>query len=379
MKILILGADGYLGWSLTTHLALTKHEIILIDNYSKRRHMRKLKRKTLIASPKIETKLSSLKKYNRRINFYNIDCRNLQSLSKVFKLHKPDIVIHFAEFPSAPLSMLNNKFGWDTIENNLKSTYNLATCVRDINPECHIVKLGTMGEYGTPNIDIEEGWITINHKNRKDKFLYPRQASSLYHTSKIMDTDLLWYYTRLYNLRVTDLMQGPVYGLNFDSVDDDNLLTSFTYDDIFGTVLNRFIVQSIAGIPLTIYGSGNQIRGYINIVDTLKCIKLTLKNIPKKGELKIYNQFTEQFSVNELAAIVVDAMRDLGIYTKTKKINNPRIEKEKHYYNAVHSNIQKIGLKPIKLDKKILHQIAKFVIKHKKRIDQSIIHPKVNW
>ena len=186
-----------------------------------------------------------------------------------------------------------------------------------------------MGEYGTPNIDIEEGWLNIKHNNREDKFLYPRQASSLYHTSKIMDTDMLWFYVRLYGIRVTDLMQGPVYGVytQNDISREEGLETSLMYDDIFGTVLNRFIVQGVSGIPLTVYGSGKQIRGYINIIDTLKCIDLAIQN-QSKG-LTIYNQFTEQFSVNDSAKKVQKALQKIDIDVKIKKIKNPRIEKRK--------------------------------------------------
>ena len=379
MKILILGADGYLGWSLTTHLMHSSHELLLIDNYSKRKIMSKLNRITIENISRIESKLSYVQKYNQKVTFKEIDCKNIKKLQNIFKKFKPNAVVHFAEYPSAPLSMLNNEYGWETFENNLKTTFNLASCIKDISPDCHIIKLGTMGEYGTPNIDIEEGWLSVNHKKRKETFLYPRQGSSIYHTSKIMDTDMLWLYTRLYKLRTTDLMQGPVYGLNFNSIDNKRLITSFAYDDIFGTVLNRFIVQAVSGVPLTVYGSGNQIRGYININDTLECISLALKNKPKRGELRIHNQFTEQFSVNELANIVCDSMRDFSIKVKIKRIYNPRIENEQHYYNAKNSNLRKMGLVPTKLNKKIIQQITDYVISHKKNIDVSQIHPRFKW
>jgi len=237
-----------------------------------------------------------------------------------------------------------------------------------------------MGEYGTPNIDIEEGWIDVLHNKRKQKFLYPRQASSLYHTSKIMDTDLLWFYVRLYGLRVTDLMQGPVYGLKSNkTIDNESLYPDFSYDDLFGTVLNRFIVQAVAGIPLTVYGSGKQIRGYINLIDTVKCVNIALKNPAKKGSLEIYNQFTEQFSVNELADKVKKALKKIDINVKIKKIKNPRIESEKHYYNAKNKKMKELGLKPALLTDDIIIEIAMFIKKHIKNIDKKIILPKSTW
>ncbi len=379
MKILILGADGYLGWSTTVALHNDNHKLVLIDNYSKRYYMRKLGKKPLTNIPKAESRLKLLDK-NNRIYFHNIDCSVYSNMLSVIKKHKPDAVIHFAELPSAPFSMLNDKYSWETIRNNLQSTFNLLHSIKEIVPNCHIIKLGTMGEYGTPNIDIEEGWLKVIHNKRSEKFLYPRQGSSLYHTSKIMDTDLIWFYTRIYNLRCTDLMQGPVYGIYpTENIRDHRLVPIFTYDDIFGTVLNRFIVQAIINMPLTVYGTGNQIRGYINVQDSVECIKIALCNRSKPGCLNIYNQFTEQFSVLQLAKLVKDSMKEIDINVKIKKISNPRIENENHYYNAKHSNLEKLGLKPTKLTKKVIMDISEYCMKFKKNIKLETINPKVKW
>ena len=333
MKVLIFGADGYLGWSTTISLIDYVDELILVDNYSKRKYMRKLGRSPLVNLPKVSTRLKNIKSKVKNTT-YELDVSVYDSVLNIIKKHKPDAIIHFAELPSAPFSMLNKYYSWETIRNNLESTFNIVHAVKELKLDTHIIKLGTMGEYGTPNIDIEEGWIKINHNKRSDKFLYPRQGSSLYHTSKIMDTDLIWFYSRMFNLRCTDLMQGPVYGVypNSDTLDDN--VPIFTYDDIFGTVLNRFIVQSIVNRPLTVYGSGNQIRGYINVRDSVECIKIALRNMPKPGQLCIHNQFTEQFSVLQLAELVKQAMHNINIDVKIKKIPNPRIENENHYYNA---------------------------------------------
>ncbi len=380
MKILILGADGYLGWPTSIDLSLDGHEILLIDNYVKRSIMNKNNRSPLISNRKIESKIKILKKINSKVDFKNINCCDFKKFSDMFVKFKPDAVIHFAELPSAPYSMLGPKEGWITLQNNLQSTYNLIWNVKTYQPSCHIIKLGTMGEYGTPNIDIEEGWLKINHKKRSQKFLYPRQASSLYHTSKIMDTDLIWFYSRLYGLRATDLMQGPVYGIHTnDFSNENNLEPTFAYDDMFGTVLNRFIVQSVADMPLTVYGTGKQIRGYLNIIDTIKCIKLALANPPKSGVLNIYNQFTEQFSVKELAVKVASALKKINLNVKIKSIKNPRIEKETHYYNAKNSGMKKLGLKPTLLTDDIIIGLAEYVIDNKKYINKKIISPKSSW
>ncbi len=379
MKILILGADGYLGWSTTVALHNDNHKLVLVDNYSKRYYMKKLGKKPIANIPKVESRLKLLNK-NNRIYFYNTDCSVYSNMLSIIKKHKPDAVIHFAELPSAPFSMFNNKYSWETIRNNLQSTFNLLHSIKEVVPNCHIIKLGTMGEYGTPNIDIEEGWLKVTHNKRTEKFLYPRQGSSLYHTSKIMDTDLIWFYTRVYNLCCTDLMQGPVYGIYpTENIKDHRLVPIFTYDDIFGTVLNRFIVQAIINMPLTVYGTGNQIRGYINVQDSVECIKIALCNRSKPGHLNIYNQFTEQFSVSQLAKLVKDSMKEIGVKVTVKKISNPRIENENHYYNAKHSNLKKLGLKPTKLTKKVIVDISEYCMKFKKNIKLETINPKIKW
>ncbi|MBC8308191.1 MAG: NAD-dependent epimerase/dehydratase family protein [Pelagibacterales bacterium] len=380
MKVMILGADGYLGWPTSVDLSMRNHELLLVDNYTKRELIKKYNKSPLVEQETIENKINLLKAKNKYISFKNIDCADFKKFSKLFKDFKPDAVIHYAELPSAPYSMFGHQEGWKTLQNNLQSTFNLIWCIKTFKRDCHVIKLGTMGEYGTPNIDIEEGWLNVTHKSRKQKFIYPRQASSLYHTSKIMDTDLLWFYVRMYNLRVTDLMQGPVYGIKHkNNIKDEKLFPIFTYDDIFGTVLNRFVVQAIANMPLTVYGSGNQIRGYINLIDTIKCINIALKNPAKSGNLEIYNQFTEQFSINELALKVKQALKKIDINVKIKKIKNPRIESEKHYYKAQNKKMKKLGLKPSLLTDDVIIDIAMFIQKHKNKINKKIILPQTNW
>jgi UDP-sulfoquinovose synthase len=237
-----------------------------------------------------------------------------------------------------------------------------------------------MGEYGTPNIDIEEGWLEVEHKGRQHKFLYPRQAGSLYHTTKIMDTDLLWFYVRTWGLRVTDLMQGPVYGIFTDENEDvERLLPFFNYDEIFGTVLNRFVVQAVAGYPLSVYGKGGQTRGYLNIKDTLNCVRLSVENPAKPGELRIFNQFTETFSVSDLADKVKAATAEFGLSVKIQHVENPRIEAESHYYNPEHTGLLDLGLEPHYLTKEVLMTMMEFVLKYKNKIKPRQIYQNVQW
>jgi len=288
--------------------------------------------------------------------------------------------VHYAEQPSAPYSMIGYDEARTTLANNLMATFNVIWAVLEQAPACHIIKLGTMGEYGTPNIDIEEGWIQIQHKGRSDKFLFPRQAGSLYHTTKVLDTDLLWFYVRIHGLRVTDLMQGPVYGLSTDEADlDEQLMPNFHYDDIFGTVVNRFLVQAAAEVPLTVYGKGGQTRGYLNIRDTLQCIALAAANPPAAGELRILNQFTETFTVNQLAERVQRVGTGLGLCVDVKNLVNPRKEMEEHYYNPTHRGLSELGLKPHLMTDDLVAAMLEQVLRHRNRIVVERILPRVRW
>ena len=381
MNILILGGDGYLGWSSALKFAKDGHNVTIVDNYAKRVLAEQTKSASLLSRPSLNdrTKLAE-ELLNIRINVKILDLSNPQNMFDIVGEAKPEAIIHFAEQPSAPYSMRGFTEAQYTLKNNLDVTFNCIWAIMKIAPECHLIKLGTMGEYGTPNIDITEGWIDINYNGRSDKFLYPRAASSLYHTTKVLDTDLIWFYTRTHGLRVTDLMQGPVYGiLPFENDIPDILLPHFHYDDIFGTVINRFLVQAVAGHPLTVYGSGGQTRGYLNLIDTLQCINLALQNPTKIGELRILNQFTETFSVNELAERIKAAASELSLDVKIKKIENPRLEKEEHYYNPENTGLLDLGLKPHFLTKPVIKRILTMISDNKEHINKEIIQPRVKW
>lgn len=381
MRILILGGDGYLGWPTAMHLSAEGHEVAVADNYLRRNLMRDEDVEPLYSVPTLPERIRRWKEHSgKKIGFYIGDLNQWDFISKIFKDFQPETIVHYAEQPSAPYSMLRREAATLTINNNLGVTANVIFAVREFCPDAHIVKLGTMGEYGTPNIDIEEGWIEVEHKGRKDKFLFPRQAGSLYHTTKIMDTDLLWYYVRMWGLRVTDLMQGPVYGIFTDeSEENEDLLTFFSYDELFGTVLNRFIVQAAGGHPLTVYGKGGQTRGYLNIKDTLNCVRLSLEKPASQGELRIFNQFTETFSVNDLAAKVQAAGGKVGLNVQIKSIENPRKEKEEHYYNPNQTGLLELGLQPHYLTEAVLVQMMEHVLKHRGAIASHKIFRGTKW
>lgn len=381
MRIMILGGDGYLGWPTAMHFATQGHEVMVVDNYLRRTIALQTRSEALMQNPDLERRYEIFRTISGKEMAVRIgDCGDFRFLESIFSDFKPDAVVHYAEQPSAPYSVRGYQEAALTLHNNLTTTLNVVWAVRRHVPECHIIKLGTMGEYGTPNIDIEEGWIDIEHKGRKERVLFPRQAGSLYHTTKIMDTDLLWYYVRMWKLRVTDLMQGPVYGLSTPEADmDERLMPNFHYDDLFGTVVNRFLVQAVAGIPLTVYGKGGQTRGYLNILDTLQCVQLAAEKPANPGELRVLNQFTECFSVNELAQKVQTAGKAIDLKVEIEHIANPRLEAEDHYYNPMHSGLLDLGLKPHPLDQSVLTAMLQKIIPWQSDIDRALIHPRVRW
>jgi UDP-sulfoquinovose synthase len=381
MRVLVLGGDGYLGWATAMHLSAVGHDVCVCDNFLGRKLHQQFDCEPLFPVPQLEERARIWGEYSgRHIEVKIGDLTNWAFTLRLFNDFQPEAVIHYAELPSAPFSMADQECSALVLHNNLGTTHNIVHAVHETCPHAHIIKLGTMGEYGTPNIDIEEGWIEVAHKGRTDKFLYPRQGGSLYHTTKIMDTDLLWFYVRIWKLRVTDLMQGPVYGIaTKESQLNPALMPHFSYDAVFGTVLNRFVVQAVAGIPLTVYGRGTQRRGFLNINDTLQCIRLVVENPAAEGELRICNQFVEVFSIVDLASRVVSAARTLGIDVEVSFLDNPRAEAETHYYNPTHTKLPELGLQPHLLTEETLIEMIKLVQSFRDRIDSKHILPKVRW
>lgn len=392
--ILILGGDGYLGWPTAMHFSTRGYDVTVVDNYFRRDVSKDLAVGFLYpVSDLIERATAWHENTGKEIKVVIADLSEPEVMRNLFNGNVeydwsvnsnftgiPDTVIHYAEQPSAPYSMIDYKYSDFTLINNIRVTNNLMWSVRDYSRETHIIKLGTMGEYGTPDIDIEEGWLDIEHKGRKDKFLFPRQASSLYHTTKIMDTDLLWFGVRMWDLRVTDLMQGPVYGIETEETAiDERLKTLFNYDEIFGTIINRFITQAVAGYPLTVYGKGGQTRGYLNINDTLQCINISESKPADKGELRIFNQIMETFSANDIAEMVCRVGKDRGHDVKINHISNPRIEKEEHYYNPTYQGLQRQGVVPHYLTEEVMNGIFQIVEKYKNNIREEVIFKGVKW
>lgn len=392
--ILILGGDGYLGWPTAMYFSARGFKVTVVDNYFRRNACTELDAGMLYPVP---TLIERAKLWHELTGFdikvVITDLSDPEAMRRLFDSSLkyqwavdenysglPETVIHYAEQPSAPYSLKDYKYADITLINNLRVTNNLLWAIRDFSRDTHVIKLGTMGEYGTPNIDIEEGWLEIEHKGRTDTFLYPRQAGSLYHTTKIMDTDLMWFGVRMWDLKVTDLMQGPVYGIETDEANIDvRLRTIFNYDELFGTIVNRFIVQACVNYPLTVYGSGGQTRGYLNIKDTLQCVHASEKNPAKKGELKIFNQIMETFSVNELASLTKRVGESRGLNVEIKNIPNPRKEAEDHYYNPSYQGLKDIGVRPNYLTEEVMDGMFTEVLKYKNNIRKDIIFKGVKW
>lgn len=381
MKILVLGGDGYLGWPTAMYLSDRGNDVAVLDNFAKRRWEMELNVEPLIPVHTLHDRVKAWRDVSGRpMNLFVGDLRNYDVVKDALETFEPEAVVHYGEQPSAPYSMIDHTRAVFTQTNNIAGTLNLLWALRDYAPDCHLVKLGTMGEYGTPNIDIEEGFLEIEHNGRKDVLPYPKQPGSIYHLSKVHDSHNILFACRAWNLRSTDLNQGVVYGIETDEIlRDKRLATSFHYDEVFGTALNRFCVQAVAGIPLTVYGRGGQTRGFLNIRDTLRCVELSILNPPHSGEYRVFNQFTEMFNILGLAELVKQQAEKLGHKVSIEHLENPRIEAEEHYYNPRHQKLIELGLVPHLLSDVLVTSMLSRIQEHEQRIKRDIIQPHVRW
>jgi UDP-sulfoquinovose synthase len=381
MNILVLGGDGYCGWATALYLSGKGNRVAIADNFSRRQWDYELGVETLTPIRQMPERLRTWTQLTgNTIEFLCGDVNDYEFLSGAIRSFQPEAVVHFAEQRSAPYSMIDRKHAVFTQVNNVAGTLNLLFALREFQPDCHLVKLGTMGEYGTPNIDIEEGYITVEHNGRKDVLPFPKQAGSFYHLSKVHDSHNIMFACKIWGLRATDLNQGVVYGTMTEEVALDEALTNrFDYDEIFGTVLNRFCAQAAVGHPLTVYGKGGQTRGYLDIRDTVRCVELACMNPAQHGECRVFNQFTEQFSVLELAHLVQVAGKKLNLNVQIEHLPDPRVEAEEHYYNARHVKLAQLGLQPHLLSESLLDSLLNIAIRYQDRVDRSLFMPRVNW
>ena len=377
MRILVLGGDGYLGWPTALYLSRRGHDVAVVDNLIRRQYDVELGFTSLVPIAPLDQRVELW----RAVSGYDLSCyvgdlQDSDFVEQVITEFEPTAVVHFAEQRSAPYSMIDRSHAVYTQVNNVVGTLNLLYAIAETDPSIHLVKLGTMGEYGTPNIDIEEGYIEITHNGRTDILPYPKQPGSYYHLSKVHDSHNIAFACRVWGLRATDLNQGIVYGQETpETTSHPELATRFDYDGIFGTVLNRFCVQSVVGHPLTVYGQGGQTRGFLDIRDTLACVELALLHPAAPGEFRVFNQFTESFSVMELANMVAACRPGATI----EHLDNPRVEKEEHYYRAAHTKLLDLGLSPHLLDEHTICGLLAVAERHRNRIDLRTVRPGVNW
>jgi UDP-sulfoquinovose synthase len=381
MKVLVIGGDGYCGWATALYMSNRGHEVGILDNLVRRHWDNELCVETLTPIAPIQQRIKRWTELTgKKIDLFVGDITNYEFLSKALRQFAPDAIAHFGEQRSAPFSMIDREHAVMTQVNNVVGTLNILYAMKADFPDCHLVKLGTMGEYGTPNIDIEEGYITIEHNGRKDTLPYPKQPGSMYHLSKVHDSHNIHFACRMWDLRATDLNQGVVYGVLTEETGMDELLINrLDYDGVFGTALNRFCIQAAVGHPLTVYGKGGQTRGFLDIRDTVRCVELACLNPANPGEFRVFNQFTELFSIGDLAAMVQKAGASVGMKVEVKSFDNPRIEKEEHYFNAKNTNLLDLGLQPHYLSDSLLDSLLNFAVKYKHRVDESQILPKVTW
>jgi UDP-sulfoquinovose synthase len=381
MNIMVLGGDGYCGWATALYLSAKGHSVAIVDNFVRRQWDHELGAQTLTPILPLSDRLKTWTRLTgKAIDLFVGDVMDYDFLLSTVKQFGPETIIHFAEQRSAPYSMIDRKHAVFTQTNNVIGTLNVLFAIREVQPDCHLIKLGTMGEYGTPNIDIEEGYIHIEHNGRRDLLPFPKQPGSFYHLSKVHDSHNMMFACKIWGLRATDLNQGVVYGTMTDEVGlDEGLINRLDYDEVFGTVLNRFCVQAAIGQPLTVYGKGGQTRGFLDIRDTVRCIELACLNPASNGECRVYNQFTEQFSVLDIARKVREAGKDLGMKVEIDHIPDPRVEAEQHYYNAKHSKLLDLGLQPHYLSESLLDSLMNIALKYRDRVDSTIMLPQVNW
>jgi UDP-sulfoquinovose synthase len=379
--VLILGGDGYLGWPTALRFSARGHEVALVDNFVRRRWVEGVGSDSLTPILGLDERIAAWHEVSgKEIRSYVGSVEDGDFLDGVVAETRPEAVVNYGQQASAPYSMASREQAVETQYGNVIGNLNLLFAIRDHVPDCHLVKLGTMGEYGQPNIDIEEGYIEIEHKGRRDNLPFPKLPASLYHCSKVHDSTNIHFACRTWGLRATDLNQGVVYGIETEeTAGDERLVTRFDYDEVFGTVLNRFCLQAVIGHPLTVYGSGGQTRGFLNIRDTLNCVELAIENPAEGGEFRVFNQFTEQFSVLELAELVKQAGEHLGYSVEIQHLDNPRVEKEEHYYNAIHTKLLDLGLEPTLLGEELVESMIHAIERHKGRAIEGAIDPRTRW
>lgn len=394
MKVLILGVDGYLGWTLAQYLVVRGHEIWGCDNFNRRKWVSEVGSDSAVRIYSMSARLGVFEKvYNKPLNFLEGDVTDSFFVADMLTKSKCDVIVHLGEMPSAPYSMIDEAHCVETHINNLVGTLNILHSMKVLCPKAHLLKLGTMGEYGTPDCDIPEGIIPEKCLTDRPFFQhlecpmrglsFPKSPGSFYHLTKVHDTNNIIFACKNWGLRSTDIMQGVVYGTKVDSLPDEEkgLLTRFDIDECFGTAINRFCAQAVISHPLTIYGSGLQKRGFLPLKDSMQCLTLAIENPPLQGEYRVFNQFEEVYKIADLAYKVKKVAALLGLHVDVGAVENPRVEQEHHYYNPDCSKLRKLGYVPTDDMDLELSNMLRDLIAHRSRITnlKSVLIPEIRW
>lgn len=383
MRVLIIGVDGYLGWALAQYLVKRGHEVSGCDNYSRRDWVAEVGSQSATPILRMTERLQAFREaHGQNLRFLRGNVLEYGFVWNMLRAFQPEAIVHLGEMPSAAYSMIDVDHCVFTQTNNVVGTLNLIHAMRDVCPGAHLIKLGTMGEYGTPNVDIPEGFFEIEYRGRKDRLPFPRQAGSWYHQTKVHDSNNIMMACRIWGLRSTDVMQGVVFGTRIAEMgDDERLLTRFDFDQCFGTVINRYCAQAVIGMPLTPFGKGNQRRGFLPLCDSMQCLTIAVEKPPAQGEYRVFNQFEKVYSVTELAAKVQEVGNSLGLDVQIRPLENPRLEAEEHYYNPDHQHLLDLGYAPSPdLDQHVRDMLGD-LIKHRSRIlaRSHALTPDIRW
>jgi len=381
-KVLITGVDGYSGWPLALHLLQRGHAVVGLDNFITRRRVREVGSWSATPLPSWPRRQAAVREVlGRELTFYRGDLEDYDFVRRVLDAERPDTIVHLAEQRSAPYSMIDVHHAVDTQVGNLTGTLHLLYAMRECCPDAHLVKMGTMGEYGTPNVDIAEGFFDVEFHGRKDRMPFPRQAGSWYHWSKVFDSGDVMFAAKIWNLKATDVMQGVIYGIRTPEITDDRLLTRFDFDETWGTALNRFIVQAVLGVPITPYGKGGQRRGFIALEDSMQSLRIAVEHPAAPGEYRVLNQFDAAYSVNELAELTARVAGEFGLHPVIEHPPNPRAEAEEHYYNPIHDRLIELGYRRSRDLEAVMREIFHDLLRFRRRLEakRHVVAAAVQW